>query len=57
MVSALRVTLEGTRLFKDCQFSVDWVSKHLPDGNYSLAFDDKIFYVNFSRGGWRMVAA
>ena len=56
MVSALRVSLEGTRLFKDCQLSVEWVSKHLPDGNYSLAIDDKILNVSFTKGGWRMVA-
>ena len=27
MVSALRVTLEGTRLFKDCQHSIVWLSE------------------------------
>ena len=41
MVSALRVTLEGTRLFKDCQLSIDWVSQNLSDGEYKLSFDER----------------
>jgi hypothetical protein len=56
MVSALRVTLEGTRLFKDCQFSIEWVSRPLPEGNYRLQFDDKTIQMNFSKDGWREVA-
>ena len=41
MVSALRVSLVGTRLFKDCQLSIDWVSKDLSDGEYKLSFDER----------------
>lgn len=57
MVSALRVTLEGTRFFKDCQFSIEWVSRPLPEGNYRLLFDAKTIDVCLSKRGWREVAA
>ena len=53
IVSALRVTLEGTRLFKDCQLSIDWVSKDLPDGEYKLSFDDKAIDLRWCNGGWQ----
>jgi len=56
MVSALRVTLEGTPLFKDCQFSVDWVSKALPDGEYTLSFENKTINMHYSKNSWRTIA-
>jgi len=53
MVSALRVTLSGTRIFKDCGYSIEWVSKPLPDGNYKLSFDGKTIDIRCSKGAWR----
>jgi hypothetical protein len=53
MASALRVTLAGTRFFKDCQLSIEWVSKPLPDGDYKLSFDGKTINVRYSMGHWR----
>ncbi len=55
MVSALRVTLEGTRLFKDCQHSIVWLSRSLPDGDYRLSFGGKIIGMRLSKEGWRTV--
>lgn len=52
-VSALRVTLEGTRLFKDCQLSIDWVSKDLSDGEYKLSFNDSSIDMRRCNGGWQ----
>jgi hypothetical protein len=49
MVSAVRVTLSGTRLFKDCQYVVEWVSKTLPLGTYRLAMEGKIIACATSR--------
>lgn len=56
MVSALRVTLEGTRLSKDCQLSIEWVSNPLPKGDYKLTFDDQTVQMRNSDDGWRVVA-
>lgn len=53
MVSALRVTLSGTRLFKDCGYSIEWVSKPLPDGNYKLSFDGTTIDMRCFKGAWR----
>jgi hypothetical protein len=53
MVSALRVTLSGTRLFKDCGYSIEWVSKPLPDGNYKLSFDSTTIDMRCFKGAWR----
>jgi hypothetical protein len=53
MVSAMRVTLSGTRLFKDCMYSVDWVSRSLPDGDYKLSVDGMAVYMRYSKGCWR----
>ena len=55
MMTALRVTLAGTRLSKYCQFSIEWISKPLPDGNYSLTFDDKTIQMCYSQGRWRAI--
>jgi hypothetical protein len=55
MVSALRVTLEGTRLFKDCQLSIVWISRSLPDGDYRLSFNGKIFGMRLSKEAWRTI--
>jgi hypothetical protein len=53
MASALRVTLAGTRLSLNCQYSIEWVSKPLPEGAYELSFDGKIVNMNYSMGQWR----
>jgi hypothetical protein len=53
MVSALRVTLSGTRLFKDCGYSIEWVSKPLPDGHYKLSFDGQTIDIRCFKGAWR----
>jgi hypothetical protein len=55
MVSALRVTLQGTRLFKDCQYSIEWLSRSLPNGDYSLSFDGKIIGMRLSKEGWHTI--
>ena len=56
MMTALRVTLAGTRLFKDCQLSIEWISKPLPEGNYSLTFEDKTIQMHYSQGAWKAIA-
>lgn len=55
-VSATRVTLLGTRLSKDCQYAIDWVSRRLPSGDYSLALEgeDKTVNMCHSRDGWQV---
>jgi hypothetical protein len=53
MVSAVKVTLEGTRLSRDCGISITWTSAPLPEGNYTLTFDDKTIPMNFSQGTWK----
>jgi hypothetical protein len=55
-VSALRVALSGTRLFKDCLYTVLWVSKPLPDGDYKLSIDDKTVAMRNLKGSWRETA-
>ena len=52
-VSALRVTLPGTRLFKDCLYSIVWVAKPLPDGDYRLSVEGKTLDMRFYKGGWK----
>jgi hypothetical protein len=56
MMTALRVTLAGTRLSKDCQLSIEWISKPLPEGKYSLTFDDKTVQMHYSQGAWKAIA-
>ena len=53
MASALRVTLAGTRFFKDCQYSIEWVSKPLPEGDYKLSFGEETINMRYSMGHWR----
>ena len=52
-VSALRVTLLGTRLFKNCRYSVDWVATPLPHGDYELSVEGMIVNMCYSERGWR----
>ena len=52
-VSALRVTLLGTKLFKNCQYSIDWVAIPLPHGDYELSVEGIIVKMCFSERGWR----
>ena len=56
VVSALRVTLSGTRLFKDCRYSIDWVAILLPHGNYELSVEGMIVNMCYSEFGWRATA-
>ena len=55
MVSAVRVTLDGTRLFKDCRYSVEWLSEPLPEGDYKLLFSGMIIGMRLSKKGWRTI--
>lgn len=52
-VSALRVSLPGTRLFKNCLYSIVWVAKPLPDGDYRLTVEGKILDMRLYKGGWK----
>ena len=52
MVSALRVTLDGTRLFKDCRYSVEWLSEPLPKGDYKLSLSGMIIGMRLTEVGW-----
>lgn len=56
-VSAVRVTLSGTRLFKDCQYVVEWVSKTLPLGTYRLSVEGKIIDMRYFKDGWHAIQA
>jgi len=51
-VSALRVAFSGPRLFKDCPYTVLWVSKPLPEGDYKLSIDGEIIDMRHFKGGW-----
>lgn len=55
MVSAVRVTLDGTRLFKDCRYSVEWLSEPLPKGDYKLSFCGMIIGMRLSKEGWSTI--
>jgi hypothetical protein len=52
-VSALRVALSGTRLFKNCRYSIDWVAIPLPHGDYELSVEGMIVNMCYSELGWR----
>lgn len=52
-VSALRVALSGTRLFKDCRYSIDWVATPLPHGDYKLSVEGVTVNMRYSERGWR----
>ena len=56
-VSALRVTLMGTRIFKDCLYTVLWVSESMPDGDCKLSIDDKTIAMSHSKRGWHATEA
>jgi hypothetical protein len=55
-VSATRVTLLGTRLSRDCQYVIDWVSKTLPTGDYELALEGegRTVDMRLSKNGWHV---
>jgi hypothetical protein len=55
MVSAVRVALSGTRLYKDCQYVVEWVSKTLSFGTYRLSVEGKIIDMLYSEDGWHPI--
>lgn len=55
MVSATRVTLQGTRLSKDCMYVVEWVSTPLPVGDYRLTLGGKTIDMQHSTSGWRTI--
>jgi hypothetical protein len=52
-VSALRVSLSGTRLFKNCLYSIVWVAKPLPDGDYRLSVEGETIDMRYFKGGWQ----
>lgn len=54
-VSALRVTLSGTKLHIDCQHVIEWVSQSLPDGNYELSIEGKVIEMRLSNYRWQVV--
>jgi hypothetical protein len=54
-VSALRVTLSGTKLFKDCQYSIEWLASSLPYGDYKLSVEGMIVPMRHSERGWQLV--
>lgn len=53
MVSATRVSLLGTRLSKNCEYAIEWVSRALPLGNYKLAFEGTTVDMRLSIKGWQ----
>ncbi len=52
-VSAVRVALSGTRLFKNCRYSILWVAKPLPDGKYQLVVEGDTVQMRLSSGNWQ----
>ena len=56
-VSALRVTLSGTKLHIDCQHAIEWVSQSLPEGNYDLSIEGKTIEMRYSKDGWNVMQA
>jgi hypothetical protein len=56
-VSALRVTLSGTKLHIDCQHVIEWVSQPLPEGVYELSIEGKTIETRCSKDGWQVVPA
>jgi hypothetical protein len=56
-VSALRVSLVGRRLFKNCRYSIDWLAAPLPHGDYKLSVEGMIVNMCFSERGWRTTDA
>jgi hypothetical protein len=56
-VSALRVTLSGTRMFRDCGYSILWIANPLPDGNYKLLVEGATVDLHYSKGSWHPTGA
>src|ERR1022692_844660 len=56
-VSALRVTLFGSKLHIDCQHVIEWVSEPLPEGVYELSIEGKAITMRHSKDGWQVVLA
>ena len=56
-VSALRVTLFGTKLHIDCQHVIEWVSQPLPEGVFELLIEGKAIEMCHSKDGWQVVLA
>jgi len=56
-VSALRVTLSGTRLSKNCGHSILWIANPLPDGNYKLSVEGDSVDLRYSKGSWHPTGA
>jgi hypothetical protein len=54
-VSAVRVALSGTSLYKDCQYVIEWVSTTLAFGAYKLSVESKIIDMLYSKDGWRVL--
>lgn len=54
-VSALRVTLSGTKLHIDCQHAIEWVSQVVPEGNYELSIEGKTIEMRYTKDGWQLV--
>lgn len=52
-VSAVRVTLSGTGLFKDCRYCIDWVAISLPAGNYKLSIEGMTVNMCYSEHRWQ----
>jgi hypothetical protein len=52
-VSAVRVALSGTRLYKNCRYSILWVANSLPDGKYLLLVDGDTVQMCLSSGDWQ----
>lgn len=52
-VSALRVTLIGTKLHIDCQHVIEWVSQSLPEGSYGLSIEGKTIEMRLLKNRWQ----
>ena len=56
-VSALRVALSGTRLFKNCRYSIEWTANTLPDGDYELLAEGDCVNMRCTNGTWQAIRA
>ena len=54
-VSAIRVTLTGTKLHIDCQYAIEWVSQPLQEGVYELSVEGKTIDLRYSKDGWHVI--
>jgi hypothetical protein len=55
MVSATRVTLLGTSLSKDCNITIEWVSRTLPEGDYRSLIKGQTVAMRNSKTGWQSI--